>query len=796
MIKLNKLLFFALLLSFFALSGQNSQRIFKDYTNRNTVVKITTNDGVYLIKPYSKKIVETAFIPAGETFNPKSQAVVLTPNGTVFSVNEKENSITLTTKGLSVKITKIPFQITYYYKNKELISERKGYMKSDKYQILDFNLTPDEILYGGGARALPMNRRGYKLQLYNRARYGYETDAPLMNYTLPLVYSSKKYAVLFDNAPIGYLDLDSKKDNSLQYQTISGRKTYQVIASDTWLDLVNQYTTLTGKQPMIPRWALGNFSSRFGYHSQKEVLSTINAFKKDSIPVDAVIIDLYWFGKTIKGTMGNLNFYKDSFPSPKKMIADLKTKGIKTILVTEPFILKTSDRWQEVVNAGVLGKNKLGRPYEFDFYFGHTGLLDIFKPSGKKWFWNIYKTFTKNYGVAGWWGDLGEPEVHPSDMIHATGTADEVHNIYGHNWAKLVYKGYQKDFPNQRPFILMRAGYSGSQRYGLIPWSGDVNRSWGGLQSQPAIALQMGMQGLGYMHSDLGGFAGGNLDDELYTRWLQYGVFQPIYRPHGQEEVPSEPVFREVKTKALAKNAIVLRYQLLPYNYTLAFENHVNGTPLMRPLFFEETANKAALTNDKSYLWGHDFLVSPVVKVGLKTQAVTFPSNSNWFDFYTDVKIAGGQTKEITLHKNYIPTYVRGGAFIPRIKTIQNTEAYSLKNFDLHFYYDAAVTKSTGKLYNDDGKTPQDFEKGAYEILRFYSKTKKQHLIIKITTQLGSRMTFYNKTVDLIIHNIAKKPVKVRGYNFVWSLKNNTLTIPVKLNNSHPKSINIKLSSQ
>jgi len=791
---LKKSFLLILLVSFSALSGQNSHRIFKGFTDKNTEIVITTNDGIYLIKPYSAKIIEISFIPTGEKFNPNSHAVVLNPNFRDFSVSNNQSSVVLKTKGILVKITKRPFQISYYYKNKELISERKGYLKTAKYQVLDFNLTPDEVLYGGGERALGMNHRGYKLQLYNRARYGYETHAELMNFCMPLVYSSKKYAIHFDNAPIGYLDLDSKKDNSLQYQTISGRKTYQVIAGDTWLDLVNQYTTLTGKQPMIPRWALGNFSSRFGYHSEKEVLKTINTFKKDKIPVDAVILDLYWFGKTIKGTMGNLNFYKDSFPTPKKMITELKTKGVKTILVTEPFILTTSKRWKEVVDADILAKNIEGKPYEFDFYFGHTGLLDIFKPTGKKWFWNIYKNYAKDYDVSGWWGDLGEPEVHPHDMIHARGTADELHNIYGQNWAKLIYEGYQKDFPNQRPFILMRAGYSGSQHYGMIPWSGDVNRSWGGLQSQPSIALQMGIQGLGFMHSDLGGFAGANLDNELYTRWLQYGVFQPIYRPHAQEEVPSEPVFKDAKTKERAKKSIELRYQLLPYNYTLAFENHLNGSPLMRPLFFEETSRVNALTNDKTYLWGHDFLVSPVVKKGLKTQQVSFPSNSNWFDFYTDKEIAGGQNKEIDLHPDYIPTYVRGGAFIPMIKTIQNTESYNLKNFDLHYYYDANVKQSKGKLYNDDGKTPRDFENGKYEIIHFKSEARKHKLIISIATQLGLKRTFSKKTINLVVHNIAKKPKKVNSYKFDWNKTHHTLNIVIPLNKPSKKVIKIKLA--
>ncbi|NOR27083.1 MAG: DUF4968 domain-containing protein [Lutibacter sp.] len=777
---------------FFTVKAQNLERKFISFEKKDGLLEIKTNDGVYLIKPYAAEIVETSFIPKGEVFNPNSHAVVLKPTNIHFSVSENEELIKLSTSGLTVTVTKSPFQISYSYKNKFLISERKGYIKNEENEVLDFNLTTEEIILGGGARALGMNRRGNKLQLYNRAHYGYETHSELMNFTIPLVYSSNLYAIHFDNAPIGYLDLDSKKDNSLQYETISGRKTYQVVASDSWKGLINQYTNLTGKQPLIPRWALGNFSSRFGYHSQKETIHTIDKFIEEEIPVDAVILDLYWFGKGMKGTMGNFEFEKDSFPNPKKMIADLKAKGVKTILISEPFILTTSKKWDEAVEKDILGETKEGKPYKYDFYFGNTGIVDIFKPEGKQWFWNIYKNFN-NYGVAGWWGDLGEPEVHPSDLLHATGTADEVHNIYGHNWAKLVFEGYQKDFPTQRPFILMRAGYSGSQHYGLIPWSGDVSRSWGGLQSQPEIALQMGMQGLAYMHSDLGGFAGANLDDELYVRWLQYGVFQPIYRPHAQEDVPSEPIFRAQKPKELAKKAIELRYQLLPYNYTLAFENNQEGTPLMRPLFFEESANSKLFLNDKTYLWGANFLVSPVVKAGLKEQEIYFPSNSNWFDFYTNEKVEGGQTKSIPLKEAYIPTYVKGGSFIPMVQTIQNTTNYNLNSFDLHFYFDETVKESEDMLYNDNGETPNAFEKEMYEIMTFESEYKNNRLCIEIESELGKNYLFSSKEINLIIHNISKKPKKIKGYSFTWDEKSNTLTIKVSLNKATSKNLKIKL---
>ncbi|MBN4085422.1 DUF5110 domain-containing protein, partial [Flavobacteriaceae bacterium AH-315-B10] len=756
------------------------------------------SDGKYLIKFYTSKIVETTFIPNGQEFKEESHAVVLKPEsvGAKFGNSMDSFFLTYDSKDLKIYIQKQPFQISYSYKGKPIISEKSGYSKIENGEAIQFNLDKDEVLYGGGARALNMNRRGHRLQLYNRAHYGYETHSELMNYTMPLVMSSKIYAIHFDNAPIGYLDLDSKKDNTLTYETISGRKTYQVIVGDSWLELIDNYTDLTGKQPLIPRWALGNFSSRFGYHSEEETITTVNKFIEEKIPLDVVIIDIYWFGKDIQGHMGNLEFLKDSFPNPKQMIKDFNAKGIKTILVTEPFILSTSKRWEDAVAKDILAKDSLGNPFKFDFYFGNTGLIDIYNPKGKKWFWNIYKELAE-IGVQGVWGDLGEPEVHPSDLLHATGTADEIHNIYGHDWTRLVYEGYKKDFSNQRPFILMRTGYSGSQRFGIIPWSGDVNRTWGGLQSQPKIALQMAMQGLGYMHSDLGGFAGANLDDELYTRWLQYGVFQPIYRPHAQEEVPAEPVFREPKTKALAKQSIELRYKLLPYNYTLAFQNNQTGAPLMRPLFFDEPNNRDLLTKVTSFLWGNDFLITPILTSGVKEIEVYFPPNSIWFDFYTNKRFVGGQTKIVKTHQNYIPTYVRAGGFIPMAKPMQTTNDYNANTIEVHYYFDASVKQSKSQLYNDDGETTNAFEKGEYELFQFESEIKKRWLEIEFETEIGRNYSPENKQIEFTVHNIDKQPkrIKVDGKKVLvsWNSKSKTLSIPTNWNTKEELEIKIKL---
>lgn len=758
--------------------AQNANRNYLSHTWKNNLLEVKTSDGTYRIKAYSNKIVETSFIPNGEVFNPNSHAVIKTQEKINTTVYKTDSSISLVTNNITVVINKSPFRITYSNQGKVLLSEKNGYIKKDSTEILQFNLDNTEMLFGGGARALGMNRRGNRLALYNRAHYGYETRAELMNFCIPLVLSSKLYAVHFDNGAIGHLDLDSKKNNTLEYETISGRKTYQVIVGDTWEDLVSNYTDLTGKQPMPARWTLGNFSSRFGYHTQEEVEKTINRFQTDGIPVDAIILDLYWFGKTVQGTMGNLDWDKDQFPNPEKMIADLKAKGVKTILITEPFILTTSSKWQEATDQKVLVTDKSGKPATWDFYFGNTGVVDIFKPEGNQWFWNVYKRLI-NQGVGGMWGDLGEPEVFPSKVVTAAGKADEVHNIYGHHWAKLIADGYKKDFPNQRPFILMRAGYSGSQRFGMMPWSGDVSRSWGGLQSQMEIALQMGMQGMAYMHSDLGGFAGDYFDNELYLRWLQYGVFNPIFRPHAQEDVASEVAYKDVHTKAKAKKAVELRYQLLPYNYTLAFENNQKGTPLMRPLFFEEPTNEKLLNEKESYFWGNAFLIKPITKAGVTSTEVYFPKSNNWFDFYSGKKYVAGSTETVVVAETSIPTFVRGGSFVPMIETIQNTSKYSLDNFNLHFYFDDSVKTSTGKLYNDNGESPEAFEKGQYEILNFNSNNNGNILVLKLTATVGKNYVSTDKNVTVVVHNLKAKRIYINGQETIFKTNNESLYLPV-----------------
>jgi len=803
----------------------------------NSVV-INTNLATVTLNAYGEGAIATHYqsienkLPASHlpSFAIKEKAI-----SHAFNIKEDKKQLTLTSNKLSAVINKSPFSISYFQKrkhqeNKLLIAEQPGFFsgsvnevteiatsedssttsqktKNQPVQGFRFLLNDTEKLLGGGERVLGMDRRGQSFPLYNRAHYGYTTQSEQMNFSIPAVMSSEKYIVLFDNSAKGYMDLAKKEKNTLEFSAVAGRMAYIVFSAETYPKLLNNYVDVTGKQPLPPRWSLGNYASRFGYRSENEVRATVKKFIDLDFPLDALILDLYWFGKDIKGHMGNLAWDKGAFPEPEKMISDLKEQGVKTILITEPFILSTSSKWQDAVEQQALAKDQHGKAKQFDFYFGNTGLVDVFNDKGQQWFNDIYRKLY-HQGVTGWWGDLGEPEVHPSNTLHTLNdgsivTADAIHNVYGHQWAKMVFDNQLKMNADQRPFILMRSGFAGSQRYSMIPWTGDVSRSWGGLKPQVELSLQMSLLGMAYTHSDLGGFAGGEtFDHEMYIRWLQYGVFQPIYRPHAQDNIAPEVVFHDKQTQDILREYIKLRYKLLPYNYTLAYQNSTTGMPLMRPLFFEFKAENnvektlentlndkndlAVFDNATSYLWGDAFLVTPVVSANVNTVEIDLPAGV-WFDYFTHdnepaKKYQGNQKIVLPTRLDALPVLVRGGAFIPMIDEIQSTQDYDASNLTLHYYADKSVASANYEMYEDDGKTYQAIEKGLFELLQF-SATHKEQLNIHLTRSgKGYKNMPLERNMTLVIHNMSKAPNKVslnnkRINNVIWQEKSKTLAV-------------------
>lgn len=728
------------------------------WTNGQLILHL--DDGDLALTLYSAHAIEAVFTPHEGAPNPPAAAIATRPQPPAATLLETEEGLLLHTDGLTLEVRQRPLRLRYRFRDRDLIEE-DAEARAERVGFR-FRLAAEEKLFGGGSRVRGrMNRRGERLTLYNSAAYGYETNAPLMYYSMPAVVSSRQYLLAFDNGARGVLDLDAAGDGFLRFDAVGGRRAYLLVAGASWPDLATRVADLTGHQPLLPRWALGSIASRMGYHAQAEVEAVVRGYRDADLPLDAIVLDLFWFSSSIFGGMGNLDWDRTAFPRPEAMLRSLRRQGIQTILITEPLILRASRNWDDAVERGVLARRDDGQPYTFASFFGEAALVDVFKPEARAWFWSHYRRHTRA-GVAGWWGDLGEPETHPDDIRHVNGRGEDVHNLYGHAWAGLVYEGFRRDFPRQRPFILMRSGFVGTQRHGILPWSGDVARSWGGLKPQVELTLQMGLQGIGYMHSDLGGFAGNRRDPELYVRWLQYGAFQPLFRPHGHEEVPSEPIFWDEATQRIVRRYLQLRYQLLPYNYTLMYENAVDGLPLMRPLFYADAAERLEDRVD-TYLWGDAFLVAPVTDPGARQREIPLPAGA-WFDWWTGRRHAGGGTITVPVDLENIPVLVRAGAFVPMTAPIRNTRQYDPANIWVHHFADDTVTSSSGRLYDDDGASPDAVAKRRYELLQFRSaRTAEGNLELHVD---GERHHYRGRPdrrlLRLVVHALPRRPDAIR----------------------------------
>ena len=342
----------------------------------------------------------------------------------------------------------------------------------------------------------------------------------------------------------------------------------------------------------------------------------------------------------------------------------------------------------------------------------------------------------------------------------------------------------------------MRSGFAGTQRYGIIPWTGDVNRSWGGLKPQVELSLQMSLFGLGYTHSDIGGFAGTvGYTPEMYLRWSQYGIFQPIYRPHAQEEIASEVVFQDDDIRDIVTDFIKLRYRMTPYNYSLFHEHTQTGMPLMRPMFFSDESNPELIEIKDQYLWGDAFLVKPITEPEVTSSELWLPEGQ-WFNFWTGEGYRGGQMVDVPVTKRDIPVLVKAGSFIPMVPEFTQMRDYSSDKLELHYYHHESVQVAKGSMYEDDGVSANALATNAYEILTFAADMTGETLAISLTHNGNDYASIPDsREITLVIHGLSKTPTSVISdhvniwqydfdqqssllrVTFNWSYENATITI-------------------
>ena len=685
------------------------------------------------------------------------------------TILETDSTLTVSSQMLRVHCGKFPLRLAFVDSSgRGLVAEPRsgGMAVQGEKKIARFSILPDEHFYGTGERGTRLDRRGQAFDCYNTQVGGYATPLATMNVNVPFIASTNGYAIFFDNTYSGRFDVGASDGTVMTYSAAGGVLTYYVIAARTLAGELERYTWLTGRQPLPPRWAFGYIQSKNRYRNEEEARSIVRTMREKRFPCDAIVLDLQWFA-----AMGDLRWDATAWCNPDQMMSDLLEAGLKTVLITEPYIVETSVNYAEASRLGLFAKDSLGHTYTLDKWWSCGGcsasLLDMTDPAARLWWWGKHPPFLGKH-VAGLWTDLGEPERHPGDMRHFLGTAQRVHNIYNLLWAKTVFEGMSRFRPGERVFNLTRSGSAGIQRYGVIPWSGDVSRSFGGLEVQLPMLLNMGMSGLAYHNSDIGGYARNPTTPELYVRWMEFGVFSPVTRAHGAGEVvhgaPTEPWQFGAEAEDICRNMLMLRYRLLPYIYTMAYRNYQTGLPLARPLIMIYPGDKRFADESSTYLWGEDFLVSPVVEAGQTSKRVNFPEGE-WVNFWTDELVRGGKTLEVAAPLGRIPLFVKSGSIIPMAPPMQFSDERPMDTLTL-CVYPAPGGAAASFLYEDDGKTTA-YQGGSLSLTRFTqsaeAKNGRRRLEIGIGASEGNFAgKAMNRTYAVEIHRVAAPPAYVR----------------------------------
>lgn len=770
-------------------------------TAQNREVSLRTPAGQTItVSAVTDNIIRVSNCAPGET-PAKTRTSVLDSNTGNVSVSSAPGICVMTTGGgIVVRIDSITGGVDIVAGPKRAVSDNGLREISGGERRLELSTVGKGSFYGAGERGYSFNLAGDTLVMFNKQNYGYtagEERIKQMNITMPLFISSNGYAVVFDDFAAAKMVMS----DPIVYTTESASPVsyYFINGAGSLPDVTRELSALTGRQKLPPFWALGYITSKYGYRTQQETLGVVDTLKRAGYPLDGIVLDLYWYGK--EEDMGRLAWDKAQWPDHKKMLSELKNRNVNTVIISQPYILRNGrglENYNELAAKGMMVKDSTGGPQEVKIWVGEGGMFDVSNPDTRAWMADRYKQLTLE-GVGGWWGDLGEPEVHPESGIHANGlTAREYHNLYGNDWSSIIADMFAKEFPDRRLMTMMRGGTTGLQRYSVYPWSTDVSRSWGGLQPQITIMLNSGLSGLGYMSHDVGGFAidpEAPYDPELYVRWLQLGTFSPILRTHAQ--ATAEP-YNYPAQQNIILPLIKERYKWLPYNYTLAFENASQGQPLVRPLnFYSPGSHKFDDITDE-YLWGRDVLVAPVTVQGATERRIVFPDGL-WVDYNHPGRIYhGDDTITYPAPLEVLPLFVRAGAIIPQADyEMKSTEDYKTDSYTINYY--PYLGESSYTLFEDDRKSTSSLTDEAYSLIDFRADASIEGINLTVSAKgtypgapKSKKLTFKIYLVDGDPSSVTIDGRKLKRGAWKYDRTASMLTFTTDWTVSSPLSIEIR----
>ncbi len=588
-----------------------------------------------------------------------------------------------------------------------------------------FSAQKDEHYYGLG-----QNQEGYLDRRGHVVHCEHDYNAPGgQSVCVPFVVTNKGYGILWDNP--SKTTVAFALNNSTNFVSDVGQRvSFFVIAGKTYDEIYEGYRLLTGDTPMLPKSAYGYIQCKQRYRSQAEILAVAKGYRDRHLPIDDLVID--WFTYT---KMGQMDMDPAMWPDPVEMNKELHAMNFHVMISVWPRFVPESRFYDTIKKNDWLEKLADGTPTNGLPYDLAGSDIDTTNPDAAKWYWNVVNENYVKKGFDAFWADETEPDLSPGNSYFHVGPGTQFFNVYPLFHTAAFYNGMRRDM-KERALILARDSYLGAQHNGAIFWSSDISPTWDVLKRQVPTGINFVASGSPYWSTDIGGWQDipmqhtpertplidpsdardnvGHNDDypELYTRWFEYGAFQPNFRTHGGRK------FNEVwsygrQAEPILEKYLKLRYELMPYIYSLGYRTHVTGAPFMRGLFMDFGDDPKVANIGDEYMFGPALLVAPVTEQGVTTREVYLPAGTDWYNFWTNEKVHGGQTITVNAPIDTLPLFVKAGSILPLGAPVESTnEVQRIAKLKVYPGADASF-----ELYNDDGKT-YAYEQGKFEVTK------------------------------------------------------------------------------
>ncbi len=658
-------------------------------------------------------------------------------------LTETEKQYAVCTGKVRLEIDKEDGGLRFYDKNGTLLVQtypEAGYEKKEDGFKISFQMRDSEHIYGLGedndVAFGRLNRRGSVRDLLTGQRIN--QNHVTADFPIPLILSAggvAPYGIYIDNTSNLTVDIGKTIPDKLGITAPAGGAVFYFMAGESLPEIVCGYSKLTGAAKLPPLWVLGYMQSKCSFWNWEEIDDVILTFKERGIPLDSVVFDFDW-AQYFNNYQWNERW---EGKSPEKIREYREAYGIHFMASNSgPMLKKDSDTYASAEKAGILAHDTDGNTVTCGHYSGE--LMDFTNPATEQWIAPQLERIMED-GVESWWLDLTEPEGDAENTVYYAGSRAEVHNIFSNAVSETYHRVMKKAAPGKRSFVLTRTGTAGIQRNATALWTGDIYSEYGTLQAHIPEALNTQLSGVPMWTCDTGGFLSPTNNDAcpynlyhndrvehgaLYERWMQFSCFTPVFRAHhaGGEAVPFR--YQDITFDGMARY-IRLRYQLIPYIYSLYYENHLTGTPIMRPLFWHYPEDAKAFEITDEYLFGEKLLVAPVLEAQKNCRKVYFPEGS-WYDFDYGYVYEGGQEYEVYAPQNRIPVFVKAGAVLPVSRSVENTRELDFTRLEALVYPEGS---SCAYIYADDGET-EGYLAGDYTRSKIRCEETEDRLVLAV----------------------------------------------------------------